>query len=421
MDMSMLERYLEGLAPEELDQAERVIAQVKTAKTRTDKTLEEQGQAPPADAGGERRSENRFTTEIPGTVTRLTNVRPGEKKEFTATILDISRTGMRLKTDLSFVPSRVVRVTFSAPGGNIKQCCMQIMRYHQVSQDDDKWLELGCAAVAEDEVASIHLQEAAATKMRQTLTDKSRVYIYVVGAATPETKNVSQLIKAEGYQVRCIDSVRQAVEQASKTQAQLAIFCQGTQLVNDGRMLAEVAMAPPSLAMLAVIEDEEGRFKLFHAGIEEYILTQDVEALLFHMIERALVGNAVRQRQDRRDLSSKALLITADNVRADLLNFQLEKTGFSCSRITNTQELGQLGISDYDLALADFDPDDCSEFNNLRAAIADIPLIALCPDHRVTSAAQAAGADDYLCVPASEGDIRVVIERLSPAEKQLVK
>ncbi|MCH9023248.1 MAG: hypothetical protein IID32_10875, partial [Planctomycetes bacterium] len=81
----------------------------------------------------ERRSNLRYVTKLMSTLVRITDVKPGEKKEFNAEILDISRHGLRLRVEASFVFSRIIKVTFACPGKMTKQCYLEIARMKNIS------------------------------------------------------------------------------------------------------------------------------------------------------------------------------------------------------------------------------------------------------------------------------------------------
>ena len=421
MDMSELEKHLQGLDPEDLAEVQKVIDRVKTAQDQGDNPRDDQDGSETRAIGQERRRDSRFQAEIVGSLKRLSDIRPGEKTEFTVTIIDISRKGMRLKASLNFLPSQAVSLIFSGPGGKVKQCYLEIIHFHRVTGERDSWLELGCVAIEEERVNQIRSREITAARMRKKLANKSEIYVYVVGPITSESKDLTRCIRSEGYLVHRIDNAQQVIERVSKTAAQLAIFCEGSKLCEDQDMLSEIRQSPQSLATLAIVDNEEDRFTLLKAGVDEYILRRELTDFLPYMIERALVGNAVRQQQTQQEHVAQALIITVDNTRAGLLDYQLNNNGLGCKVIPSPEQLDQINIFDFVLVFADFDPNNMPSFQAVRDAVGPTPLIALCVDFRTAPASQAQGADNYLCMPISEEDIRVILKQFSSATEELVR
>jgi len=171
--------------------------------------------------GRKRRREERFETNLLGTLTRITDIKPGERKEYSVTIQDISRSGMCVRVDTNFTPSRVVEITFAAPGGKIKRCFMEVVRVRRMSNENGSWLEVGCRSASNEEVRRVRLQEEQIAKMRSKLHSRRGILIMLVGNNTDATeKKLTSRIKTKNYTVRRCESVFQAYQTAEKVKAQ---------------------------------------------------------------------------------------------------------------------------------------------------------------------------------------------------------
>ncbi len=361
--------------------------------------------------GRKQRREERFDTNLLGTLTRITDVKPGERKEYSVTVHDISRSGMRLKVDTNFVPSRVVEITFASPGGKIKHCFMEVVRVRKMTNENGSWLEVGCRGANTEEVRRLRLQEEQVTKTRSKLRSQRGILIVLVGDNTDEIeKKLTAKLKIKNYSTRCFDSVHQAVHNAEKLQAQLAIFCRGSRLCRDSKMLGELKSKPPELATLAIIESEEDRMPLILAGIDECLMEQNYEEYLFHSIERAMVGHTLRQNKKSQQMSGRILIQSIDNTRINFITSQLEEHGYSIRVANNLEEARNYEKAPFDMVLADYDVDSPEEFRSLRGLFYELPVIALCDDIVHGQQAIIDGAGNYLCMPPTKEDIQMILE-----------
>ena len=361
--------------------------------------------------GRKQRCEERFETNLLGTMTRITDVKPGERKEYSVTVHDISRNGMCLKVDTNFTPSRVVEVTFAAPGGKIKRCFMEVVRVRKMTNENGSWLEVGCRSAGTEEVRRLRLQEEQVTKTRSKLRSQRGILIILVGDNSDEfEKKLTAKIKIKNYSVRRFDSVHQAIHNAEKLRAQLAIFCRGSHLCRDSKMLDELKSKPSELATLAIIESEEDRMPLILAGIDECLMEQNYEEYLFHSIERSMVGHSLRQSKKSMNMSGRVLIQSIDNTRVNLITYQLEEHGYS-TRVANDLEEAKNCVKDpFDMILADYDPDNPEEFRSLRELFNDLPVIALCDDISHGQKAIVDSASNYLCMPPTKEDIQMILD-----------
>ena len=403
MDTGKIEKLLQHCDLTELDTIQKIVnGLIKQMQSKSPDSTDEEGR--------KLRKEKRFTTNILATLTRLTDVRPGERKEFSVIIQDISRNGMRIRVDTSFTPSRLMQITFAGPGGKIKQSFMEMARMRKIASEDETWLEVGCRSVNDDQVRRIRVYEEQVAKMRSRLHHKISITILVVGPRTEETEKLVVRIKSEGYQARREDSVHIAMKIAKRLSAQLAIICAGNELLSDSEMLKAVMSGPARLAKLALVDNEEDRLTLCKTGIDECLTHGNCETFLFQAIERALVGHLVRQNRLAQSLTGRALVVSLDNSKINLINYQLEEQGYKSRVVGSANEAIELGKDDFDLVLADFDRYSIDEFKQLRQHFNNLAVIALCDEISQGQHAMATGAANYLCMPPNKEDMEMILE-----------
>ena len=403
MDAKKIEQMLADLNIEELNyarqKAQELIDKANSVAAATGQSTDD-----------DRRHEYRFTSNVLGNLVRVTDVRPGEQKEFTVTISDISRNGMRLRVDPHFLPSRIVELTFASPGGRIKHRYLELIRVRRMSNRDGAWLELGCTTVDDEAVQRLKLQDDRIARMRKKLQQKNTILVYVVGSENDQTRDLTARLNKKGYQTRQIDSVTQMLVSTEKLSGRLAVFVDGAKLNEDRQLLEEVINRPKELAVLAIVENVEQRFNLFRAGLDECILRQNVDEMLTHSVKRALIGHAVRQSIDSRAATARALVISQNAANVNLLNYQLEENGFTCQTCPDVAGAKAVSADSYDLVFADCEASGAESFAWLIKELGGVLIVALCENAAAGHAAIAAGATEYLCMPPNKEDLRIILE-----------
>lgn len=406
MSLQQIEEYLETCSVNELEKLEKLI-QDKIAQANDGQWNDEDAR--------KRRKEPRFDTSMLGTLTRVTDVKPGERKEFSVTICDVSRSGMKLIVDQNFIPSRVIEITFAAPGGKIKRSAMEVVRMRKMVNDDGNWLEVGCRSVSEDEVRRIRIQEEKISKMRSKLHKKASILVLVVGPESDETTQLLGWIKAADYQVKHLTAIRESLRAAEKLSAQLAIFCQGSDISDDGKILEELMKTPPGLATLAIVNNDTDRFPLLQVGVDECITRVNGvirEDFIFHAVERALVGHVVRRR-DHHNSTAKALVLTSNNTKVNLITYQLEEYGYTTLSALNLEEAKTCHEKQFGLIFVDFDDMDNQEFERIVKYFCGLPVIALCDEIGYGHQAISLGANNYVCMPPGNDEMRLILESIT--------
>jgi DNA-binding response OmpR family regulator len=403
MDIEKIAKLLQRCDLQELHKVETVLADL-IRKVTDHANWDDQD-------GSHRRSEKRFESNLLGTLTRLTDVKPGERKEYSVTIQDISRSGMCLRVDANFTASRVVRVMFGAPGGQIKRCNLEVVRMRKMSNQDGTWLEVGCRSVNNEEVRRLCLYEEQIAKARGKLHRHHSIIILVVGNEKDvERTRLVPKLKNQDYNVRRVDSLCVAMQSAEKTKAQLLIVCNGSELCNDAGLLQELQNRPVELAIMAIIKKHEHRAILLAAGVDECLDEQRKDEFLFHAIERAMVGHSVRHNKNAKQLSGRVLIYSIDNTRVNMMAYQLNENGYSYRVITDMEDAAKFTNDPFDLVVADYDSDSVKEFKKLRTMFSELPVVAMCEDISLGQQAIVNGANDYLCMPPGREDIRMVLE-----------
>ncbi len=359
----------------------------------------------------ERRREERFDMNLLGTLTRITDVKPGERKEYSVTIQDVSRGGMRLKLEHNFIPSRVVEVTFASPGGKIKRCFLEIVRMVKNTNQDGSWLEVGCRSINNDEVRRLRLQEEQVSRIRSKLHNRSGIMVMIVGSDADENKQRTvNRLKNHGFSTRQVDSLHVAMQSGEKINAQLAIICNGSQLCTDSRQLEVLKNKPQCMAVMAIVHRQEDIMPLVIAGVDECLTEENYDNYLFPSIERAILGHAVRRGRNQKRLSGCAMVVSHDSKRLNLVAYQLEENGYNYNKVTGQEELAACSHRPCDLVLVDYCPSDKEDFKEVLAQYTNTPVVAMCEDLADGHSAIADGAANYLCMPPSKEDIKMILE-----------
>jgi len=399
MDIGQIEKFLETCDLRELYTVEAKLTDlIKKAKQHT--ALMEDTQA------RQLRREERFETTLSGSLIRVTDVKPGERKEYSITIQDLSRSGMKFKVDTTFIPSRVVEVLFGAPGGKIKQTFMEVVRMKKRTDSGGAWLEVGCRKIGEEAVHRLRLQEKRIAQMRSKLHQRSGLQVLVVGPEIEEVTKLVNRIKNDGYQVRRVDRPKLAVRRAENLGSHLVIYYQGEELCRDPELLKTAVSGPSKLATLALVENEEQQFILFRAGIDECLMLNRCHEFLSNAMERALIGRAIRQNYYT---PGQVLVVSKDNTKINLLFYQFEEQGYLCKVERDPQTALEFNSNEYDLVLADYSELSPESFRDLREKFYDLPLIALCDEFASGTQAMAQGANNYLCMPPTPESVQLVL------------
>ena len=251
----------------------------------------------------ERRSSLRYQTKLMSTLVRITDVKSGEKKEFNAEILDISRHGLRLRVDATFVFSRIVKATFACPGQMTKQCYLEIAHMKKVSDSAGVWIDIGChGVISEKEVRLVRGREIRIEKMKSKIQSKKDIKILVIGQDSSKRGKLINCLRAEGFQLRRTANSNQALKILKDPTFDLALFFQDNASAMNPDLLEAINCDMNDLAKLALLanpEDEKTFLEqgfdhaLFCNGSREEIVAAVEETLMNHVISRNENGGSL--------------------------------------------------------------------------------------------------------------------------------
>jgi CheY-like chemotaxis protein len=195
----------------------------------------------------------------------------------------------------------------------------------------------------------------------------------------------------------------------------LAILLQGSEICEDERAMAELKTAPPGLATLAIVDVDTDRFPLLQAGVDECLTRVNGvtrEDFLFHAIERALVGHVVRRR-DRHGPTAKALIISSNNTKINLVTYQLEEHGYTGRSVQGLDEAKECEEKEFDLIFVDFDEAENEEFEHIVKYFCGLPVVAMCDEIGYGHQAMSLGANNYISMPPGREEMRMILESLA--------
>ncbi len=402
MDLDKIKIELESCDFSDLLEVERHLSQLlDTAQENIDRINNGSGQRI--------EREERFPTNLSGKLTRITNIRPGERKEYSVIIKNISRKGLNFKVDINFIPSRIVEISFASAKGKEKNCHMEIVRMRRQSNSNGKWFDVGCRSIDKDEVKQLQRQEDQISSIQSKLKQKTKLMIIAIGPQNNDTEQLISHLKSHDYQLRLVDNIHQAMISAENLSAQLVLFCEGSKLCNDRDMLLEAVSGPKGISTLAIVKNEEERLALLNAGIDESITENNFNSLIFHAIERAIIGNTIRNDKSKYT-APHVMIISNDNTRINMMTFYLEEKDYICCATDNLTDARQLHKKQFDLIITDFSPDDNDTFDEVLKNFQPTPIIALCDDISIGRQAIIHGAFNYLCTPPSREEVNSILD-----------
>jgi len=402
--IKQIETLLDACELKELLTAERAVME-RLWRLKRDNKLGEQEQR-------SLRRDPRFETHLLGTLTRVTDVHSGQRKEFVATITDISRGGMRVRVDQEFIPSRLVELTFAGPGGKIKRTFMEVLSIKKRSNEEGQWVELGCRRVEMELVQQMKLKEELVCKVRKHLHNRQRLRILLVGPEQGEASQLMERLTGAGYTVERVKLERQSVVNALKGPYHLAIFCRGAKLRDDPGLLSEIRQTS-ALATLSLLEDDSERLVLLQAGIDECVTLKEQasDQLLFSAVERALAVKTISHHV-RHVPTAQALLVCQDQAATTMIKYQLQECGYGAHTLATADEAMALNSEQVDMVLVAFEELETEPFKLLAGHFRQVPVVAFCQDLTKGHQAMVQGATMFLHMPPGPDDMRTLLESL---------
>ena len=259
----------------------------------------------------DRRSSPRYATKIMSTLVRITDVKPGQKKEFNAEILDISRHGLRLRLDAAFLFSRIVKVTFACPGQMTKQCYLEIAHMKKISNDDGVWLDIGChGVISEKQVRLVRGREIRINKIRKKLKTKYEIKILVVGSDSSQKVKLVSRLKAEDFQVRRTASITVAIKILKDPTCDLVLFTQGAHLANNNDLLETICFHINGVAKLVLLASPQNEDTFLEEGFDHVLICNGSRDELIEAVEIALMNYVNSQNENSASLNEKVTSVS---------------------------------------------------------------------------------------------------------------
>ncbi len=405
MNSQEMQQFVWKCSVEDLRALEQMVAERRREIDATYSKMSEE-------MGRQQRREERFEVNYIGTLVRLTDVKPGERKEYSVLIKDISKSGMCLRVDSNFIPCRLVEVVFNVPGGKVKKCQLTIIRMQKRETKDGAWLELGCQSVEKEEVLRVKWQEQHFVELHHKLKNTGRLRVLVAGKADETVKRMLETRSAsQRYEVQYVHSLTKVISEIRENPADLLIFSESTRWALEPDFKGFVESVSGATATLVMISREEDRGVLQKAGVDECLNGKDCEEFLYRAMERALVGKTAKASQQKK-LSGRVLIISNHSSKINLLTFYLEDNGFILYVANTLDEAGQYLSNSVDAVFADFHPHARDEFNAVCRQFSEIPIIAICDEIFYGHEAIACGATNWMAMPFNQEDFRMIKKQI---------
>jgi|GEM_PF-6045623 len=356
----------------------------------------------------EKRTSSRYITDFSGNIVRLTNVRPGEQRDYSAKINDISANGMNIRVSADFIPSNAIKVVFPGPKGDMKRFFLKIVRIRKQFNHHDEWMELGCVTISKKQVRQQQIQEKKSLEIRRRLREKRSIRILISG---PDHQWLTTRIKIEGYQVEHHKSMKDTINAAnSNRKFNLILFTQGTALSQNDAMLNLTNQNIKRIAKLGICDLKEHFVNLYQNGFDECISHSANRDFLFYSIEQAILGYQSRTQANATSNRKEALILSSKPISSSTLSYQLDEYGFNCLIANSLKECTNINLNKLGVVFVEICPDEPFELKEVLNAFQNIPVIGICNSLSDSQKAMSAGCERYIAMPPNEHDFKMVIE-----------
>lgn len=358
----------------------------------------------------ERRREERYSTELSGTLTRLSDLHPGDKREFQVKILDMSRNGMSLKIDSDYIPSRINRITFIGFGGKVKEIYMQVVRMQKKVNSDCEWINLGCRVVTQEEIRLVRNQEEKVVQVLNRLHRKKELNILLVGQSTKENQSLHALLVREDISHKQVDSIHQVLDLIERESFDLALFTNWDAICQNALFIDRLNAKASNLAKVALIKSNQNHAVFLKSGIDACLNRHDDRHLLMQALERGLLQHISRDDKICQTLKRKTLLISIENETINLFSYLFQEHNFFSQIYPNVRDINPQSIDGLDLAFVEFNDQNIKEFQTACRQLAKFPVIAICQEAAQGRLAISNGAKDFLSLPPREEDFQLILD-----------
>ena len=360
-----------------------------------------------------KRVEQRIPYEAEAEVIRLTNVKPGERVEYSASLKDVSKSGLCLQVEERFIASRLIKVHFSTPVGKNKEVVVEVVRIKDdvTGPKGNKITEVGCKSIGYQEANDLIAKDSKVREIRRSIKNREQVLILLVSDGSNDTdERIYKQLRRDGFNVKKMFSVHQALTSAAKTNAQLTILCNGTKLRYDKDFTSKFRYRAESLASIAVVDNEDDRRMLSRAGIDECITAEAIDNYLEDAVESAIISHRLKC-QDQ-NVKHQALLVGGDNLTRNTVKDTLSEYGYSLICCENSSMSERYGIEEFEMVFASYDPDSPVEFLRVLELYYANTVIAVTDNPLHGRESLVRGAADYICTPIEKEAIVSMIDKV---------
>ena len=407
MPMSKLEEIRKILESCDQDELGEVRQLVDEAGSLVQLVSLELGTAQPTNM----RNEQRIPYDAEAEVTRVTDIKSGERVKYTASLKDVSRSGLCLQIEGHFIPSRLIKVFFSTPVGKNKEVVVEVVRIKEdvTGPGENDITEVGCKSIGYQDANKIIIKDNKIREIRRSINNREQVLVLLVSdKASDVDDKIYKRLRRDGFNVKKMFSIHQALTSAAKTNAQLTILCNGTKLRYDKDFTSQFRYRAESLASIAVVDNEDDRRMLTRAGIDECITPEAIDNFLEDAVESAIVSHRLKG-QDRVN-KHQVLLVGGDSLSQNTVKDTLAGCGYGMVFCKNSALSECYGIEEFEVVFAFYDPDNPLEFMRVLELYYSNIVIAIAENPLNGREALVRGATDYICTPIDKEAIVAALD-----------
>ncbi|MBN1436595.1 MAG: PilZ domain-containing protein [Sedimentisphaerales bacterium] len=360
------------------------------------------------------RRESRFDLGTQGSLRRLTNIRAGQKTEYTVEIKNISRNGTCLLVPANFAFSTVVEIVFPGPDYKMKRCLLEVVRIRRAVIDENHYLELGCRSITKKELTVRLEEDHRISELQRHISDRRAIPVTLVTQESINTEEVQSQIEALGHPVQIVNTVQEALGLENARQSQLVVLLDCDRLVQDIEQMHALVDTPKKMAKLAIINDHEQRCLLLKAGVDECLIAEHMEAYLCQMMDRALAGSAIRKGYKIKREKNDVLILSTDNKQINMLGFFLDEYAITWKAAHDISELEEDEIESYGVLFVEFDTGKKDQFRQIQKQLTDTIIIAVCNNLGHGKWAMSCKATEYITMPLSASKMETTLQRVAP-------
>ncbi|MBI9019532.1 MAG: PilZ domain-containing protein, partial [Phycisphaerae bacterium] len=378
--------------------------------------------------GRKNRKEVRINTRIRAKIERITNISPGEYKEFTAYIEDISRHGMKLKiTDPNYIHSKIIKVIFWGPKKTVKNAYMQIARTRYCESNSEKWIEIGCHSIKDEQVRRLRQTEkqridriAIGRKNKELKARKIKnADIYLVGFAKNEENDLKSMINSFGYGVNEVDGISDIpADKSSHQKYQIAVLSPNIELSKNPHIIEQFKSQRPNVAGLAIVEDGYSIDDADPQGHLDYMTMEEVYVRLHHYIKKALLHHFVPQTMKKNDKPTILTISSNENLQKELEE-HFHEIGYECQFVNDRLEAEMSEVENISAVIFDQGSLEINDLAAITNYYHDLPMVSLTNDWDQGEIAISMGINNYISLPLEKDKLDRILDSYSQPSHSL--